>query len=45
MNARRRQEVGATARQWAMSTFSWDVIGGRLESEYAVALHQARVAA
>jgi glycosyltransferase involved in cell wall biosynthesis len=45
MNTSRRQQVGATARQWAMSTFSWDVIAGRLESEYAVALQQARVAA
>lgn len=38
MNPARRHTVGAAAREWAMSTFSWDVIAARLESEYASVL-------
>ncbi|NBS42002.1 glycosyltransferase family 1 protein [bacterium] len=38
MNPARRQTVGAAAREWAMATFSWDVIAARLESEYASVL-------
>jgi glycosyltransferase involved in cell wall biosynthesis len=38
MNPTRRQTVGAAAREWAMSTFSWDVIAARLESEYVSVL-------
>lgn len=37
-NAERRASVGAAAREWAMTTFSWDVIAARLESEYQLAL-------
>lgn len=37
-NAARRASAGAAAREWAMTTFSWDVIAARLESEYQLAL-------
>jgi glycosyltransferase involved in cell wall biosynthesis len=37
-NAARRQSVGASAREWAMTTFSWDVIAARLEAEYRAVL-------
>jgi spore coat protein SA len=37
-NPGRRQSMAAAARDWAMATFSWDVIAARLESEYAEAL-------
>jgi spore coat protein SA len=38
-NPERRQSVGAAAREWAMTTFSWDVIAERLEAEYQHAMH------
>lgn len=34
VNAERRRSAGAAARDWAMQTFSWDVIAARLEAEY-----------
>jgi glycosyltransferase involved in cell wall biosynthesis len=34
----RRQEMGAAAREWAMTTFSWEVIAARLESVYVEAV-------
>ena len=34
----RRHEMGAAAREWALATFSWDVIAARLESVYLEAL-------
>ena len=34
LNPDRRDAVGSDAREWAMSTFSWDVIAARLEAEY-----------
>ena len=37
-NPARRQSVGAAAREWAMTTFSWDVIAARLETEYEIAM-------
>jgi spore coat protein SA len=37
-NPARRQSVGAAAREWAMTTFSWDVIAARLEAEYENAM-------
>lgn len=37
-NPSRRQSVGASAREWAMATFSWDVIAARLETEYRLVL-------
>jgi spore coat protein SA len=33
-NANRRREMGAAARQWVMSKFSWDVIAAELERTY-----------
>jgi spore coat protein SA len=36
-NASRRRSAGAAAREWAMTTFSWDVIAERLEAEYHLA--------
>lgn len=33
-NAERRQSMATAAREWAMRTFSWDVIAARLEAEY-----------
>jgi hypothetical protein len=30
--------MGAAAREWAMSTFSWDTIAARLEAVYLDAL-------
>ncbi len=35
LNAERRESTGDAAREWAMATFSWDVIAARLEAEYA----------
>jgi D-inositol-3-phosphate glycosyltransferase len=34
-NRARRELLGTAAREWAMATFSWDVVATRLESEYA----------
>jgi spore coat protein SA len=34
-NSDRRKSMGAAARDWAMQSFSWDVIAARLEAEYA----------
>ena len=34
----RRVEMGAAAREWAMTRFSWDVIAGELETVYLDAL-------
>jgi spore coat protein SA len=34
----RRHEMGAAAREWALATFSWEVIAARLESVYLEAL-------
>ena len=34
----RRRTMAATARDWAMTTFSWDVIAAQLEGVYAEAL-------
>ncbi|HYE84725.1 MAG TPA: glycosyltransferase family 4 protein [Vicinamibacterales bacterium] len=33
-NAERRRTMGMAAREWAMETFSWDVIAARLEAQY-----------
>ena len=33
-NRERRDEMAAAAREWAVTTFSWDTIAARLESEY-----------
>lgn len=38
LNPERCLTVGAAAREWAMATFSWDVIAARLESEYVSVL-------
>lgn len=35
-NGSRRRDMAAAAREWAMKTFSWDVIAARLEQEYAL---------
>jgi spore coat protein SA len=37
-NQSRRRSMGAAAREWALATFSWDVIAARLEAEYAAVL-------
>jgi spore coat protein SA len=37
-NDERRRTMGAAARDWAMRTFSWDVIAAQLEQVYAEAL-------
>jgi spore coat protein SA len=37
-NADRRRAMGAAAREWAMTTFSWDVIAAQLESTYSAAM-------
>jgi spore coat protein SA len=37
-NRDRRDEMAAAARDWAVTTFSWDTIAARLESEYTRAL-------
>ena len=37
-NQARRRSMGAAARAWALTTFSWDVIAARLETEYAAVL-------
>lgn len=37
-NVARRQSMGVAAREWAMTTFSWDVIAARLEAEYKLVL-------
>ena len=37
-NPDRRRTMGAAARQWVMSTFSWDVIASQLERTYAEAM-------
>lgn len=46
-SASRRQEMAAAAREWAIATFSWDVIAAQLESVYLdvlrVAAHGAAV--
>jgi spore coat protein SA len=34
-NSERRQSMATAARDWAVSTFSWDALAARLESEYA----------
>jgi spore coat protein SA len=34
LNPGRRESIGFDAREWAMATFSWDVIAARLEAEY-----------
>jgi glycosyltransferase involved in cell wall biosynthesis len=34
----RRHTMAAAAREWAMRTFSWEVIAGQLEGVYADAL-------
>ncbi len=41
MNPTRRASTGATAREWAMQTFSWDVVAARLEAEYHGAIRVA----
>jgi spore coat protein SA len=33
-NSERRRTMGAAAREWAMRTFSWDVIAAQLEQRY-----------
>ncbi len=37
-NDKRRRAMGAAAREWAMRTFSWDVIAAELERTYMEAL-------
>ena len=37
-NPDRRRDMGAAAREWVMSKFSWDVIAGELERTYVKAL-------
>jgi glycosyltransferase involved in cell wall biosynthesis len=37
-NDERRRTMGAAARDWAMRTFSWDVIAAQLEQVYAEAV-------
>ena len=37
-NPDRRRAMGAAAREWVMSTFSWDVIAAELERTYVEAL-------
>ena len=37
-NPDRRRTMGAAAREWVMSTFSWDVIAAELERTYVEAL-------
>jgi glycosyltransferase involved in cell wall biosynthesis len=37
-NPDRRRTMGAAARAWVMSTFSWDVIAAELERTYVEAL-------
>lgn len=37
-NRQRRDELAAVAREWAVTTFSWDTIAARLEAEYLRAL-------
>jgi glycosyltransferase involved in cell wall biosynthesis len=37
-NDERRREMGAAAREWAVRTFSWDVIAAQLERVYAEAV-------
>jgi D-inositol-3-phosphate glycosyltransferase len=37
-NPDRRREMGAAAREWVMSKFSWDVIAAELERTYVEAL-------
>lgn len=37
-NPDRRRVMGAAAREWAMSTFSWDVIAEQLEQRYFAAM-------
>jgi len=39
-NDERRRTMGAAAREWAMRTFSWDVIAAELERTYLEALAQ-----
>lgn len=39
-NDDRRRTMGAAAREWAMRTFSWDVIAAELEQTYTEALAQ-----
>jgi glycosyltransferase involved in cell wall biosynthesis len=39
-NRDRRDEMAAAARDWAVTTFSWDTIAARLESEYARAVQR-----
>jgi len=38
-NRERRKSTGSDAREWAMKTFSWDVIAARLEAEYDAVAH------
>jgi spore coat protein SA len=37
-NPARRQSMGVAAREWAVQTFSWDLIAARLEKEYAAVM-------
>ena len=37
-NRDRRIDMGRAARQWAMQTFSWDVIAAQLDSVYQEAI-------
>jgi spore coat protein SA len=44
-NSERRREMAHAARQWALATFSWDVIADGLEREYVQVTAPALVAA
>jgi glycosyltransferase involved in cell wall biosynthesis len=37
VNRSRRDAMAAAAREWAVTTFSWDAIAARLEAEYVIA--------
>jgi phosphatidylinositol alpha-1,6-mannosyltransferase len=37
-NADRRRAMGAAARDWAMTTFSWETIAAQLERTYTDAM-------
>jgi glycosyltransferase involved in cell wall biosynthesis len=41
LNQTRRRAMGAAAREWAMRTFSWEVIAGQLERVYWEALEES----
>lgn len=41
LNTERRASMASAARDWAMTTFSWDVIARRLETEYAAVVQES----